>query len=103
VWTFSQLGHLYAPGGALVTECYSGYGAGKNNPELEQVRDMGPIPRGFWRVVGRPYTSKALGPYVLELEPEHGTLTFSRTEFRINGDAKARPGTASHGCIVLPR
>jgi hypothetical protein len=35
--------------------------------------------------------------------PDPGTETFGRGEFRIHGDSIAHPGTASHGCIILPR
>jgi hypothetical protein len=38
----------------------------------------------------------------MNLTPDVGVKTFGREAFRVHGDAKAAPGTASHGCIVLP-
>lgn len=79
---------------------YSGHGEGKNNPALEGQQDVGPIPRGRWRV-GPPYDSPRTGPYTLGLTAMAGTATFGRADFRIHGDSKDAPGTASHGCIIL--
>ena len=43
------------------------------------------------------------GPCVLRLEPSAQTDTRGRSGFLIHGDSKTQPGTASHGCIILPR
>lgn len=103
MWTYSQSsGNLYF-GDVLVATGYSGHGDGKNNPALESVRQVGPIPAGRWRLVGGPFDSPATGPFCLRLLPREGTQTFGRSGFLIHGDSKSAPGTASHGCIVLPR
>lgn len=81
---------------------YSGHGEGKNDPSKENVRSVGPIPRGMWRVTGKPYNSKRVGPYALVLEPV-GHDAHGRTAFRVHGDSVKAPGTASNGCIVVPR
>lgn len=88
--------------GILAGSFYSGAGEGKNNPEMERVKDVGPIPRGAW-VIGRPFDSPHSGPYALPLTPRAGTETFGRTGFEIHGDSVEHPGEASHGCIITFR
>ncbi|WP_267253478.1 tlde1 domain-containing protein [Noviherbaspirillum malthae] len=68
---------------------------------MEQVRNIGPIPRGHYRI-GRPYQSESKGPHVMNLDPG-GHAAHGRTLFRIHGDSRMSPGTASEGCIILPR
>lgn len=102
-WRYDQSsGDLRDPSGHFVCRGYSGHGAGKNNPARQHERAVGPIPRGRWKI-GAPYDSKNVGPYALTLTPCAGTEVFGRSAFRIHGDSKRAPGTASHGCIILPR
>lgn len=89
--------------GKHVATGYSGGGAGKNNPAMETVHDVGPIPQGDWTIVGPPVNTAEHGPYVLTLRPEANTKTFDRAEFRMHGDSKESPGCASHGCVIMPR
>lgn len=77
---------------------YSGTGQGRNNPEMEAVENVGPIPRGKYKM-GPSHQHPKLGPMVFDLEPLEGTETFGRDAFRIHGDSKNHD--ASHGCIVL--
>ncbi len=102
-WLYVQrTGHLYFNGAKFATG-YSGGGLGKNNPEMQGAQGVGPIPVGRWRIVGEPYDSEDLGPFVLRLEPNIGTDTLGRSAFRIHGDSIKKPGTASRGCVILPR
>ena len=94
-------GNLWADDGALIARGYSGYGGGKNYPEQEAVKNIGPIPRGEWVITG-VYDSKKIGPLAIKLEPS-GHEARGRTYFRIHGDSAAHPGKASKGCIVLAR
>jgi hypothetical protein len=81
---------------------YSGAGRGLNNPAMQAAAGIGPIPQGHWTIAGRR-DSPNTGPCTLILVPDPGTMTFGRNAFRIHGDSLAHPGTASHGCIILPR
>jgi Protein of unknown function (DUF2778) len=81
---------------------YSGNGVGKNNPEMERISNVGPIPRGRYRI-GKPYTDEKLGPIVMHLDPFPETDDFGRSLFRIHGDSIDHPGNASDGCICLGR
>lgn len=86
----------------FVAKGYSGRDWAKNNPKAENVRSMGPIPMGLWQI-GAPYNSKNVGPYALTLEPVDVVNLHGRSAFRIHGDSVKNPGTASRGCIILPR
>lgn len=97
-WSYSQRSGELRRAGQLVAKAYSGHGEGKNNPDLQAVPRVGPIPRGRYRI-GAPYDSQKVGPYALTLEPV-GHDALGRSAFRIHGDSARAPGTASEGCIV---
>ncbi len=49
-WTYKQsTGELFKDG-KLIEKGYSGVLTNKNNPDREQVRGMGSIPRGKWKL-----------------------------------------------------
>lgn len=102
-WTYSQKTGDLEQDGAHVATGYSGAGEGKNNPRLDNVRNVGPIPQGDWTITGPPVNTEDHGPFVLRLNPVAGTETFSRGGFLMHGDSKEHPGCASEGCIILPR
>ena len=101
MWTWDQSAGLLTRAGKS-WRGYSGKGRGKNNPAMQAALGLGPIPQGRWQIVGRR-DSPNTGPCTLVLVPDPGTDTYGRSEFRIHGDSIAHPGTASHGCIILPR
>ncbi len=102
-WTYCQkTGELQQDGQPVATG-YSGAGDGKNNPAMENVHNVGPIPQGHWTIVGPPVNTEQHGPYVLSLKPAAETLTFGRDGFLLHGDSKESPGCASQGCIIMPR
>lgn len=100
-WEYSQsTGHLRHNGRVIATNGYSGIDQGRNNPAQEMVRDVGPTPRGQYRIAA-PRNSAAVGPHAMDLTPvahnAHG-----RNAFMIHGDSRENPGRASQGCIILP-
>lgn len=105
MWVFSQTTGQIFKATILVDTGYSGHGEGLNNPDMENVADVGPIPCGDWLIEGPPKDSPTHGPYTLRLEPAPNTITYGRSGFLIHGDEKENPGQhlASHGCIILPR
>ena len=82
---------------------YSGKGEGLNNPDMQHVRNTGPIPRGEWTIDPKENRPHGTGPASLPLTPRPGTDTHSRTDFLIHGDNAKHNYTASEGCISLPR
>lgn len=97
VWDQSD-GRLYRNGKSVAVG-YSGKGAARNNPAMQNVRATGPIPQGKW-FIGKPKRSARTGPHVMDLTPD-GHDAFGRSAFQIHGDNAT--GTASSGCIILPR
>ncbi|MDR6492915.1 hypothetical protein J2797_002810 [Paraburkholderia terricola] len=99
-WTYQQSTGKLTFNGELVERGYSGAATGKNNPAMQTVPNIGPIPRGTYRI-SEPHNSPHTGSYTLGLMPAAGTNTFGRTAFRMHGDSLRRPGTASEGCIIM--
>jgi hypothetical protein len=81
---------------------YSGSPDCKNDASKCGVRDHGPIPPGFY-AIGEPVDTETHGPFVLPLTPHPDNEMHGRSGFLMHGDSVSRPGTASHGCIILPR
>ena len=104
MWIYEQAtGKLKDASGAVVAIGYSGrYPDGKNNPQAQDLEDVGPIPRGHYRI-GAPVDTVTHGAYVLPLGPAVGNQMFGRVGFLIHGDSVFAPGTASEGCVILSR
>lgn len=98
-WTYEQRSRRLLHNGQVVGTGYSGRGAGRNNPAMENVPSTGPIPRGQYRI-GTPFTHQTKGPIVMRLTPV-GHAALGRSGFLIHGDSTQHPGEASEGCIVL--
>lgn len=106
MWTYVQKTGELLRDGLHVAEGYSGFDdpdsgqSGKNNPELENVEDVGPIPVGKY-LIGAPHDTLTHGPFVLPLTPDAANDMFGRSAFLIHGDSVVHPGTASRGCIIM--
>jgi hypothetical protein len=103
MWTYAQETGELQRDGQPVDKGYSGFGEGKNNPNMQAVHDVGPIPQGDWTISGPPRNTPEHGPFVLTLTAANGTETFGRSEFLMHGDSIQHPGEASKGCIIMPR
>jgi hypothetical protein len=87
--------------GVHLGRAYSGHGAGINNPALQGVPDVGPIPVG-WYTIGAPFQHPHAGQLCMRLTPNPGTDTKGRAGFMWHGDNLANNRTASEGCIISP-
>ena len=103
MWTYAQKSGDLLQDGQEIATGYSGRDNGKNNPAMQAVHNVGPIPQGDWTIAGPPFNTAKHGPYVLRLEPSPATNTFGRDGFLMHGDSIKSPGTASEGCIIMPR
>lgn len=81
---------------------YSGFGPGLDNPDMEEVPNVGPIPRGLYDIVRWDDHHGDKGPQVAVLKP-HGHNAHGRSAFLIHGDSPEMNHTASHGCIVASK
>lgn len=99
-WTFDQRTGEFRRDGVLIGKGYAGKGAGKNNPAMQEVHNVGPLPRGryFGDLLLRKHPH--LGEYVIRLEPAKSNEMFGRADFFLHGESRVHPGEASQGCPV---
>lgn len=100
MWYYSQKTGTLKQDGLIEGVGYSGKGQGKNNPDMEMIPNVGPIPKGLYEI-GTPRDTAKHGPFVMSLTPSISNEMFSRSEFLIHGDSIDSPGNASEGCIIL--
>jgi hypothetical protein len=92
-------GVLTNDGGELIISgCYAGMASGKNNPEMQHVRNAGPLPQGVYTMGVLQYFQH-LGP-AIPLTPCPTNQMFGRSAFYIHLDNPAHVGFSSDGCIV---
>ena len=102
MWTFvSCNGSLYQPTGELLCTGYSGHGPGVNNPDMQNIEDVGPIPVGLYLLGPLEENHEKLGKDVIALHPFAINQMFGRSGFFIHGDEMEHAGEylASDGSI----
>jgi hypothetical protein len=87
--------------GSLIGIGWAGQGEGKNNPDMDNVPKIGPLPAGFYTILD-PHDSPATGKYTMNLVPDSSNDMKGRSLFRIHGASASHPETSSEGCIVQP-
>ncbi|WOL24432.1 hypothetical protein fHeYen902_086c [Yersinia phage fHe-Yen9-02] len=95
-------GKMFDKNGKIVATGYSGKGQYKNRADSTSMVGEGPLPVGHYTVC-EPHTSAKTGPYAMNLLPAKSNTMYGRSAFQIHGDSVKAPGTASSGCIILPR
>ena len=97
-------GHITNDEGKLLATGWSGNGDGKNNPAMQDVHSVGPLPQGVYKVCEWEYEHNGLGHDVVAILQVEGE-TFGRDGFFIHGPAinSEHYGQESKGCIVVPR
>jgi RHS repeat-associated protein len=83
--------------------CYSGTGAGRNNPDMNGVPSVGPTPRGWWGI-GAPQDIRLGRPsYRLTPDPDNSVFQTRRQpqSFLIHADNAAND--ASEGCTICEK
>jgi len=108
MWTYHQrTGKLFDAEGRHVSTGYAGGNGGKhpegvNNPEMQNVKMIGPLPQGFY-TFGEVVLKSHLGPFAIPLIPDKENEMYQRSAFYCHGDRKDPPFSASDGCIIQPR
>ncbi len=103
MWIYKQTtGELFNAQHQMVARGYAGKGVHKNKHESQHIVGEGPLPVGRYRI-NAPRTSKKTGPYAMDLTPAAENVMFGRSAFQMHGDSIKAPGTASSGCIIMPR
>lgn len=102
MFTYSQAdGWLYRDNRS-VGKGYSGRGEGLNNPALQMVKCVGPLPQGLY-TIEPPEDSKTHGPFAMALIPDKTNQMFERSGFMIHGDNAHLNESASEGCMIFSR
>ena len=86
-----------------IVQGYSGHGDGKDRPEMQDVKNVGPLPRGRYTGVQLFDPHPHVGAYAIELQPDPANTMYGRSGFFVHGDSIQHPGSASDGCIILSR
>lgn len=102
MWTYEQATGRLLHDGLCADTGYSGKGDGKNNPAMQDVRGIGPLPKGTY-TINAPIDTHTHGPYVMWLIPDPQNDMCGRSAFGIHGDSVVHPGEASEGCMIFPR
>lgn len=108
-WKYCQKTGFLPHNGILVVVGYSGNGEGFNNPALEHVADVGPLPCGRYKIVGPPFNHPKHGPYCLHIVPDKETrkkiLAYGRDPDSFLFHGKPLPprdiNSGSEGCICV--
>ena len=98
-YVYYQKAGYFLHNGLYLATGYAGRGQGKNNPLMQNVKDIGPICRGVY-FMGKPNEQK--GPATIPLTPSSFNEMFGREGFLIHGDNPDHIGDSSEGCIILP-
>lgn len=112
MWIYKQsTGELFrkrsvAVAPTLVAQGFAGVGAGRNNPDLQCQEDVGPIPRGKYKISGIKSQPTEMS-LVLIPDPATDMCSPARSGFLIHGDrapgVALNPNVASSGCIILAK
>lgn len=81
---------------------YAGMGEGLNNPDMQHVKNVGPLPVGRY-LINWATKHKKLGEVAMQLIPDPTNKMFNRGDFWMHGDNQHMNQSASNGCIVLSR
>ena len=84
----------------LIVNSYSGAPNFVNDPDQQNVKDKGTIPRGTYKM--EPPVKSARTGWNIGLTPAATNKMFGRHTFQIHGDKiGAAPQTSSNGCIII--
>lgn len=86
--------------GALYAAGLAGHGDGKNNPDMQNVKGVGPLPQGWYTMTGIK-SGGPTGPDTIILVPDALNTMFGRGDFRIHGLKIGDPEHSSDGCICF--
>lgn len=103
MWTYSQSTGELKHDDHVIGYGFSGWQDGINVPAMQDLPNLGPIPRGLWSMLDPPEDHPTLGPYAFRLTPAPLTNTFGRSGFWCHGRSIKKPFDSSHGCLALAR
>lgn len=110
-WVYSQstgqIIHVDSNGnGTNVGSGYAGHGDGVNNPAMQNVPGVGPLPQGVYTIAPQQNNITGNGtnlPSSMRLIPDPSNNMYGRSGFLIHGDNSNGNQSASEGCLVSNR
>jgi hypothetical protein len=112
-WEYSQSNHQWTyvdnqtGQRTYVGPGYAGHGEGLNNPEMQHVENVGPIPQGNYTIGPQQdnvTNARVRLPASMRLTPNPETDLLGRSGgFIIHGDNRAMTNSASSGCPIANR
>jgi len=100
MYTYKQAtGQFFDPEGMSMGNGYSGTGNGRNIPSMQNIPNVGPIPKGVYYIDKAFDQIPGKGPCVMHLWPIRNTNDYGRSGFMIHGNNASND--ASEGCIIL--
>jgi hypothetical protein len=105
-WVFSQstgqLSYVDSDGNSTyIGSGYSGYGAGLNNPAMQNVPNIGPLPQGNYNI--GPQQNNGPLRESMRLTPNPGNQMFNRWGFLIHGPHANDHKDSSNGCPIFQK
>ena len=104
MWIFDVIAGNFVGHGTAKSGVYAGNGPGFNNPAMENVANVGPLPRARY-TMKRIYDDPETGKNTIELIPDPESIAKfpnrNMYSFRIHGINPARPLGSSKGCICV--
>jgi hypothetical protein len=102
MYVYQQKTGQWLKDGELIGVGGAGNGPGFNNPLMQSVHDVGPLPRGLYTIQPAEDDAK-LGPVAMELIPDPENQMFGRSGFYIHGwSATLGILHSSKGCPMAP-
>jgi len=93
---YQTSGELHLDTGEIL-KGHSGIYTLSNNPDAQDRKNEGPIPRGFYTMTVQKTRRGTLHPPIIILTPHPGNEMFNRDSFLIHGGDEH----ASTGCIII--
>ncbi len=103
MWFYSQRTGIIRHDDEIVTCGYAGNDSGgqcKNNPDAQNVKDHGPLPRGRYTMGVPVWQHPDVGHYAIPLIPHADNEMWGRGGFFWHGDNPNHMGQSSDGCII---
>ena len=105
-WEYSQGTGTLRHNGQKFANGYAGHGEGVNKPNMQNIPNIGPLPRGIYTIqpqADNPISITKILPGSMRLMPNKNNSMFNRNGFLIHGPHKNDNYNSSNGCIILGR
>lgn len=100
--TYEQVTGKFFDGDKVIGIGWAGHLQGRNNPDMQNVKGVGPLPKGKY-IINDPEDGTHLGPIAFPLTPDPANEMFGRSGFFIHGADIQHPALSSDGCIIQGR